>query len=171
MVSRRDCLACFDALYQARGNPSAAVREVPAETARMFVEWRLDGVVAGNAGSITPLPRQVNLSRLALVAGAGIAREDIKWGLSCIVQFAAAPTLCDDPYDWEPGQHGIVVSGAIDYASAVFLPEVVVEQDMTKHETIMELIRRAGIPTEDPIVVQRFTTDVARATYEEWLRL
>ena len=48
-----------------------------------------------------------------------------------------------DAYDWEVGKHGIEIFFE-DY-SATFLPEVAAEENWTKQETIIHLIRKAGL--------------------------
>ncbi|KAI0554786.1 AMMECR1 domain-containing protein [Xylaria curta] len=53
---------------------------------------------------------------------------------------------CDDAMDWELGTHGIRIS-FVDRGrryGATYLPDVAVEQEWTKEETLLSLMRKAG---------------------------
>ena len=54
---------------------------------------------------------------------------------------------CTDPLAWELGVHGIKISFYERHRryTATYLPDVAVEQEWTKEETLESLIRKAGL--------------------------
>ena len=85
-------------------------------------------------------------------------------------------------YEWYIGTHGLTIN-FIDHAcgglarSAVYLPDVILEQGWTQTEAIDSLIRKSGCEqpiTEDlraSLEVSRFTSTRFSVPYERWAAL
>lgn len=72
--------------------------------------------------------------------------------LSCSITLLADFEVCNDPFDWVVGEHGIRISfrnkpGGRKY-SATYLPDVASEQGWTREEALESLMRKSG--WEDP---------------------
>jgi hypothetical protein len=62
--------------------------------------------------------------------------------LTCTVSLLHSFEMGKDVFDWEIGVHGIELE--FDGKSATFLPEVMIEENMTKEETLKCLAEKAG---------------------------
>lgn len=81
-----------------------------------------------------------------------------------------------DAMDWELGTHGIILS--LPYhgqqLSATFLPDVAVEQEWTKEETLIQLARKAGAPIKDvskiveSATLTRYQGSKTKASYSDY---
>ncbi|KAK3985615.1 AMMECR1-like protein [Cladorrhinum sp. PSN332] len=122
----------------------------------LFVTWntlhpRHGHVLRGCIGTFEPQPLEEGLSSYALIS----ALQDMRFNpvsLKELPSLQVAVTLLTDfedaadAMDWELGKHGIRISfyyHGKKYGST-YLPDVAVEQEWDKEETITSLMRKAG---------------------------
>ncbi|ODV97305.1 hypothetical protein PACTADRAFT_40113 [Pachysolen tannophilus NRRL Y-2460] len=106
-------------------------------------------------------------------------------GLSELNQLECSVTLlknfqqCQDPIDWELGKNGIKISFMFHSKKmgATFLPEVAIEQNWDKEQTLKNLIRKAGCPAGTKLLdlknlqVIKYEGYKTKITYHEYKKL
>lgn len=119
----------------------------------LFITWSKGKSMElrGCIGTFSPLELERGIRDYALIS----ALEDHRFGA---IQLKELPLLtvsvtllqnfkdAEDAYDWTLGKHGIRISfkhGGISYG-ATFLPEVAIEQNWNKEETLRHLVYKAG---------------------------
>ena len=117
-----------------------------------FVTLKIEGVLRGCIGSLAPVAplyesvhdNAVNAAlrdfRFRPVTGKERSRLDVH--ISILSPIRDIPGLAD----FTIGEHGIIMEKSMH--RAVYLPEVAVEQDWTKEETLESLSRKAGLPAD-----------------------
>lgn len=105
----------------------------------------------GCIGTFDPLPLSSGLQTYALTS----AFEDTRFSpippsllpsLSCNITLLADFETCTSPLDWELGTHGLRISFIYrgKRYGATYLPDVAVDQEWSKEETLDSLMRKAG---------------------------
>ncbi len=121
--------------------------EVPSGA---FVTLKRDGRLRGCIGYIQPVKP---LFEAVAANGINAARNDHRFmplreeelpGLEVEVSVLTPPRPVDSYEDFRVGEEGIILEK--DGRSAVFLPEVAVEQGWDRDETLTQLARKAGLP-------------------------
>ena len=193
-AEKAHCLYCFDVLF-------AHFAQLPAPQppfeghgviCPLFVTWNEQvrpgmacPALRGCIGCLKPLPL-TSLRDYALSSAlndrrfAPIQLEELS-RLQCTVQLLGNFEPCA-PQEWTIGVHGLVVSFT-DHAangaarSAVYLPDVILEQGWNRVEAIDSLIRKAGC--EQPITdalrnsleCSRFISTRYTVNHDEWATL
>ncbi|RMD40791.1 hypothetical protein DV735_g4343, partial [Chaetothyriales sp. CBS 134920] len=139
---------------------SSVVARTPVFTAAdsfpLFVTWKTVSVsghqsLRGCIGTFEALPLEQGLQTYATTAAFDDTRfspipASLVPSLSCSLTLLADFEPCADALDWVLGTHGIRIS--FTWRSrrhgATYLPDVAVEQEWTKEETLESLMRKAG---------------------------
>jgi uncharacterized protein (TIGR00296 family) len=182
-ATKQHCFLCFSAAtaHIKRDSPPRT-SEQSNENIPLFVTWKLtaNGKLRGCIGSLNPVAFPEGLCTYAIKSAfqdrrfSPMTLEDISnstVSVSLLVNFESG--LKWD--EWDIGLHGIILTFFIKEKrfSAVFLPEVALEQKWTKWETVQALINKSGYVGKEPIdksklSIERFTSSKCHATFKEW---
>ena len=176
------CFLCFEALENkvTGSHLNKFSSQIPAGDERkcpMFVTWKKNGNLRGCIGIFQAIPLWDGLQEYALIAGTRDPRfSSIKASelpkLDCGISLLHSFEDGKNALDWEVGKHGIRLF--IDDYSATYLPEVAVEQEWTKEETLVSLAKKAGYPGrfDESCMrrarIQRYQSSKLHASWEEY---
>ena len=136
--------------------PTYASRLSVNDTFPMFVTWNTlsrtgHKSLRGCIGTFDPLPLGAGLNTYALTSAFDDARfspipASLIPSLSCSITLLADFEPCQDALDWTLGTHGLRISftNRGRRYGATYLPDVAVEQEWNKEETVESLMRKAG---------------------------
>jgi uncharacterized protein (TIGR00296 family) len=165
-------------LYSAAA--SSPVTETP-----LFVTWNIlrhgHYQLRGCIGTFEPQELEDGLSSYAITSALHDSRFNpiserelphLQVGVTLLTDFEEA----DHEMDWELGKHGIRISFVHHGRrfGATYLPDVAVEQEWTKEETLVSLMRKAGWMgnkskwREVPLKVVRYQGKKSNCEYEEY---
>ena len=156
----KHCAHCFDTLIGSfKGNPQPSTTptsNIPSDPSYpMFVSWTKSETrqLRGCIGTFSPVELWAGLAKYSLES----ARKDSRFSpiahteipsLSVHVSLLGNFEECSDWDDWEVGMHGVQIFYNSKF-SATFLPEVAMEQQWTKKQTIRALLNKAGYTKND----------------------
>jgi len=166
--------------------------EIPSYECALFVSWKKylndEEQLRGCKGTHSVLPLHEGLRYYSICSATDDRRfesvtEHEVPDLYCTVSLLFSFETIEDCYDWTVGVHGL----RIDFVDsrghercATFLPEVASDYDWTKKYTLSRLVQKSGCrdtnifnDKDEPVglrslVVVRFQSSVASATYEEY---
>lgn len=146
------CAHCFDAVISHLNTKEndKNIDLIVGPSCPMFVTWKQtkNDQLRGCIGTFTPIELWSGLRKYSIVSAfqdrrfAPLQEKELPH-LSVTVSLLGAFEDCQAWDDWEVGNHGIELTYNSKY-SATFLPEVAVEQQWTKEQTIQELLAKAG---------------------------
>jgi len=178
---------CFDVIQSHLMNETepSCPRHIPDEKFPLFVTWKKGSSkhLRGCIGTFSNLSLRKGLPEYACISAFNDRRfNPIALGevasLHCSVSLLVNFEQATDYRDWEVGTHGI----DIEYhengkrMTAVYLPEVALEQGWSHVETIDNLMRKGGyqgrISESDrrKVRLTRFQSDKFSLSYEEYCR-
>mmetsp|Transcript_112742 Transcript_112742/g.363985 ORF Transcript_112742/g.363985 Transcript_112742/m.363985 type:complete len:213 (-) Transcript_112742:46-684(-) len=185
---------CFQVLLaQLRQRPEPALplagALAAAKVAGLFVTWKTsDDRLRGCMGTLQPVTLDRGLADFALRSSLHDRRfEPVELDevpqLTCRVSLLHSFEPCEDPYDWEIGLHGIHITFSVPSGplcpcdttayTATFLPEVMVEHEMSHEVAIQKLVRKAGysgrcdLSLQESIEVTRFQASIRELAYRD----
>ena len=148
----KHCAHCFDSVleYLELGNNIEQLVSDSGISCPMFVTWKHAHThqLRGCIGTFTPIELWTGLRKYSIISAfrdprfTPLQNKEIH-SLSVTVSLLSNFEDCAKWDDWEIGKHGIQLTYDSKY-SATFLPEVSVEQNWSKWETIKELLSKAG---------------------------
>lgn len=188
------CLFCFQVIRaHLEGQPPPPFPQAadPGYKAPIFVTWyrnKRNGnsglEMRGCIGCLEPVVLQPGLSEYALRSSmqdkrfSPVKLDEVS-SLTCKISILYQFEVCADPYDWEVGVHGILVSFSDAEGkaySATYLPEVPPENSMTRQTAIRELVTKSGYtgPCDQEFLksvkVKRYRTLVQSVGYADYVR-
>jgi len=188
MASKDHCVYCFDSLISHFENKECPVPRFTNEKYPLFVTWHKESSVSkeptlrGCKGTFSAREIHDGLKEYALISAlkdkrfTPISQSELP-RLQCSVSLLFQFEECQGVNDWEIGTHGIIIDFADhkgNKLNATYLPEVAVEQEWTKLETLKSLIKKAGYDgaTTDEflerIQVTRYQSSIDHLHYKDY---
>jgi uncharacterized protein (TIGR00296 family) len=181
---RQHCFLCFEALTNHITKKSSHIIEHSFDSQHelgrkcpLFVTWMKEGKLRGCIGTFAPQLLLTGLREYAVTAGVRDSRfkpieaEELSQ-LECEVSILHSFEQCQNPLDWEVGVHGTRFS--FGGYSSTFLPEVAVEQNWTKEQTLQALAKKAGmnrtLTPEDyrKVEIERYQSSHVQVTWKDY---
>ncbi|KAF2814126.1 uncharacterized protein BDZ99DRAFT_459840 [Mytilinidion resinicola] len=168
---------------RAKGEANPAPSTI--EKSPLFVTWNTvlgsETSLRGCIGTFEPHELDDGLRSYALTSAFGDHRFDridsselpsLECGVTLLTNFEDAP----DPMAWDIGKHGLRISFKYngETLSSTYLPDVAREQDWTKENTLISLMRKAGWGgrrdqwTAVKLKVVRYQGQQVKLRYPEW---
>ncbi|XP_022088177.1 AMME syndrome candidate gene 1 protein-like [Acanthaster planci] len=157
VVCAEMCFFCFDVLYRHFHMLNGEPPRVPTFTDApypLFVTWKIgkDKRLRGCIGTFTALNLHDGLREYAISSAFKDSRfppvnKDEISRMSCSVSLLRHFEEARDYEDWEVGVHGIRIEFYNEKGvkkTATYLPEVALEQNWNKEQTIDSLLRKGG---------------------------
>jgi len=189
MASKDHCIYCFDALIAHFNQQKPPSPLFTNDSYPLFVSWHKqhrngkDLSLRGCKGTFSPKKLHSGLSEFALISALKDTRfspvtfEEVtllECGVSLLTHFEDVASV----WDWEIGIHGIIIDFVDpkgEKRNATYLPEVALEQEWDKKETLISLIEKSGYKgkvTEtllSEIRLTRYQSSKVKVHYTEYL--
>ena len=177
------CAYCFQSLLNHFNQEVDPIKiNFKSEEYPLFVTWKIlakeEYVLRGCIGNFSPMELESGLREYALNSALYDSRFDpisineihkLQVGISLLTEFQVCTAN-----DWEIGVHGIWIDFSNERGqkfSSTFLPEVALEWNWDRQETLQHLVRKAGSSIQQvrDLKVTRYKSLKGSMTYQQYL--